>query len=123
MSGVLGFAEMTCGAPNYRGGITKPGYGEPEPLKPVFPYDTQENIDKCLCCTMETCKPCSCECPINCKSSDVGRKKQNRRGGDERVLAMIQRGWVNIDAICEELGISRGAYFRAKRRLREERMV
>lgn len=59
---------------------TKPGYGEPEPLRPVFPYDTQENIDICLSCSVfPGCKPESKACPLYGKSKQAQRKRRKLR--------------------------------------------
>lgn len=58
---------------------TKPGYGDPEPLKPVPPYDTQENIDTCLSCLVEGgCNPTNKACPLYGKSKRAQRRRRKR---------------------------------------------
>ena len=91
----------------------RPGYGTPEPVKPVFCHDTQEH--------MEVCMNCCVEGGCNMKSKKCGLRRDNLRKAelDSKVRSLMNAGWRNNEAICEELGISKSVLFAAKRRLRK----
>lgn len=75
---MIAFAETIGAEPRwFARPVTKPGHGEPEPLKSVFPYDTQENIDICLSCLVEgECKPATKACLLYGKSKKAQRKRR-----------------------------------------------
>lgn len=119
---MIGFAETIGADPRWFGGnITKPGYGEPKPPKPVQAYDPLEVIKKCLNCTAGECNMKSKECPLRRKQG--GKRASKIAERDEKVLKLLKSGWVNIDAICEELGISRDIYFSTKKRLKGKGLI
>lgn len=119
---MIGFAETIGTAPRWFGGnITKPGYGDPKPPKPVQTYDPPEVMEKCLHCPAGECNMKSKECPLRRKRG--GKKAAEIAERDERVLKMLKSGWVNIDAICEDLGISRDVYFSTKKRLKGKGLI
>ncbi len=99
----------------------RPGYGEPEPLEPVSTRDPPQAVNRCLCCTIPIT-----ECAGNCGPVDgpklCGRpaRREKTRLRDEKIRDLINAGWVNNDAICEELKISMSTLIAAKRRLRED---
>lgn len=55
------------------------------------------------------------------RKTKTEKGKINER--DEKVLRLLRSGWINIDAICEEVGISRYVYFNTKKRLRDRGLV
>lgn len=62
---------------------TRPGYGEPEPLKPVSTMDSPENVAICLRCPVAGgCDTTTKACPLYGQSAAAKRKR--RRQGAER---------------------------------------
>lgn len=120
---MIGFAETIGTAPKwFSGHITKPGYGDPKPPKPVRTCDPPEVIDMCLNCPVEGgCDMKSKECLLRKKGG--GKRAAEIAERDENVLKLIKSGWINIDAICEELGISRNIYFSTKKRLKRKGII
>lgn len=119
---MIGFAGTIGTATKWlSGNIIKPGYGDPRPPKPVRTYDPPEVMDKCLNCPASECNMQSKECPLRRKR---GRGKEAEIAErDERVLNLIKSGWIDIDAICEEVSISRDMYFSAKKRLKGKGLI
>lgn len=105
----------------FSGHITKPGYGDPKPPQPVRTYDPPEVMERCLNCTASECNMQSKECQLRRKR--CGKKAAEIAERDEKVLKLLKSGWINIDAICEELGISRDIYFRTKKRLNGKGLI
>lgn len=120
---MIGFAETIGIAPKwFSGNITKPGYGDPKPPKPVCTYDPPEVMEGCLNCPVEGgCDTKSKKCLLRRKEG--GKRAAEIAERDEKVLKLLRSGWINIDAICEELGISRGMYFSAKKRLKGKGLI
>lgn len=58
--------------------ITKPGYGDPEPMKvePISAMDSPENVAACLSCALPVCRPGCLGCHLRGKKPVV-----QRRGG------------------------------------------
>lgn len=119
---MIGFVETIGTAPKwFSGNIIKPGYGDLKPPKPVQTYDPPEVMERCLHCPAGECNMQSKECPLRRKRG--GKKATEIAERDEKVLKLLKSGWVNIDAICEELEISRDMYFAAKKRLRGRGLI
>lgn len=119
---MIGFAGTIGTAPKwFSGNITKPGYGDPKPPQPVQTYDQPEVMERCLNCPASECNMQSKECPLRRKRG--GKRDTEIAERDERVLKLIKSGWINIDAICEELGISRNVYFSTKKRLKGKGLI
>lgn len=120
---MIGFAETIGTAQKWIGGhITKPGYGDPKPPKPVRNYDPPEVMEMCLNCPVEGgCDMTSKACPLRRNRGDKRAAEIAER--DEKVFKLIKSGWINIDAICEELGISRNIYFSTKKRLKGKGII
>lgn len=94
---------------------TKPGHGDPEPLKPVRTHDTPENVAICLDCPVPgRCRMELSACPLRGKA-----RSEKIAERDSKVRDLLNAGWVNRDAICEELGISKNVFYSTLRRLRE----
>lgn len=119
---MIGIVETIGTAPKWlSGNIIKPGYGDPKPLKPVRTYDPPDVMERCLNCPASECNMQSEECPLRRKRG--GGKAAEIAERDERVLNLLKSGWINIDAICEKLGISRYMYFAAKKRLKGKGLI
>lgn len=88
--------------PYHTGGYTKPGYGEPEPLKPVSTIDSPEAVERCLNCRVPS-ERCSGQCyGMQFRQAGSGRPL---KAPLERVAKMVRDGWAD-SAICRELGIA-----------------
>ena len=116
---MMGFEPRWFGRPP-----TKPGYGEPEPVKPISTMDAPENVAVCLDCPLPKCRSEYPVCPLYGKKPSVtGRSRKTKREKalerDGKIRDLINAGWVNNDAICEELGIGKSTLSAAKKRLRE----
>lgn len=95
--------------------VTKPGYGEPEPVKPVSTMDSPENVETCLNCSV----PGGCRAELSiCPLRNSGRSKKIQERYN-KIRDLINAGWVNADAICEEAGVTKWVYNSTRRRLRE----
>lgn len=116
---MLGFADTIGKGSDWFGRpATKPGHGDPKPIKPVYTYDTQENIDICLKCTTPECCPMSLSCPL-CKREKSHVRADKAAARDARIRDLINAGWVNAEAICKELHISKTTLYISRKRLRE----
>lgn len=116
---MLGFADTIGKGSDWFGRpVTKPGHGQPEPLKPVHTYDKQENIDICTECTVPNCRPMSLSCPL-CKREKSRVRAEKAAERDARVRDLINAGWVSAEAVCEELHISKTTFYHSRKRLRE----
>lgn len=116
---MLGFADTIGKGSDWFGlPVTKPGHGQPEPLKPVHTYDKQENIDICTECTVPNCRPMSLSCPL-CKREKSRVRAEKIAERDARTRDLINAGWVSAEAICEELHISKTTFYHSRKRLRE----
>ncbi len=61
---------------------TKPGHGEPEPLKPVYAHDPPETIAVCLSCPVPGgCDMAHRACPLWGQSPDAKRRRRRKGGG------------------------------------------
>lgn len=101
--------------------VTKPGYGEPEPVKPVSSMDSPENVTTCLSCTLPKCRMGLSVCPLYGKGPPA---KKDRRAvkselmeRDKVVRDLVAAGWEGAD-ICKKLGIGRSALKASRQRLR-----
>ena len=83
-----------------RAPITKPGYGEPERLKPAHTCDPPGMVERCLNCPV----PAN-QCRGQCESVHHEAKDPREKAPLARVAQMIQDGWSDA-AICRELGIT-----------------
>lgn len=95
----------------------KPGYGNPEPLKPAQTYDFRENVEICLNCPLPACSTTSHSCPLY-GTGPAGKQKGGLQAGDIKICDMIRAGWRD-EPLCRELGISMDDLMRAKRRLKK----
>ena len=107
--------------PRWMGGkATKPGYGDPEPLRAVSTMDSPENVETCLNCPLPRCCTGSTACPLWGKGP-AGKNQQEIRSKiaerDVIIRELINAGWKN-QAICEKLKIGKWALKEAKRRIR-----
>lgn len=106
----------------YANPVTKPGYGEPEPVKPVSTLDSPENVATCLNCSLPSCHMNRSSCPLYGKKPLIKKGKARIKSDellkrDQRIREMLNSGWRN-KAICQELKIGRDALNGAKKRLR-----
>lgn len=119
---MIGFTETIETDPKwFSGNIIKPGCGDPNPPQPVRTYDPPEVMERCLNCTAS-------ECNMQSKERQLRRRRGGKKAAeiaerDEKVLKLLKSGWINIDAVCEEVGISRDMYFAAKKRLKGEGLI
>lgn len=98
-----------------------PGLGKvqmSEPLVPVRPRDKQDNIDRCLTCTVPA---------RYCKGQCDGMTAQPGRGRPtkaplERVAQMVRDGWTD-SAICREFGITPGTLAHKKQECRDKGLL
>lgn len=60
--------------------VTKPGYGDPEPVKPVSTMDSPENVAACLNRTLPKCNSSLSACPLRGKEPAVQRRGRRKRG-------------------------------------------
>lgn len=119
---MIGFVEpIRIGQNLYGGSVIKPGYGDQKPPKPIQTYDPPDAMDKCLNCTASECNMKSEECKLNKKTGS--KKAAEIAERDEKVLKLLKSGWINIDAICEEVGISRNTYFSTKKKLKRKGLI
>lgn len=101
---------------------TKPGRGEPEPLRPARTCDTPENVEACLSCPLPSCRPELPACAVRGirPGKSAGQTKHEKvLERDNQIKALIAAGWRNDEAICEEFGIRKTTLYWSKRRLRE----
>lgn len=76
---MIGFAETIDIEPRwFTHPITKPGYGDPEPIKVelISAMDSPENVAACMNCTLPKCRSTNRGCPLHGKKPAV-----KRRGG------------------------------------------
>ena len=101
------------------------GYGEPEPVEPISTRDSPENVEACQNCLLPDCRASSPACPLRGKAPRIKTHRQSAEAAERiseranRVRDLINAGWRNSEAICEELHISPWMLQDAKRRLRE----
>ncbi len=81
-------------------------------MESVSTRDPQSAVDRCLNCTAN-------ECSGGCTPEQNLPKGRKGYVTECKVRDLINSGWRNNEAICEELGISKDTLFTAKRRLRE----
>lgn len=116
---MLGFADTIGKGSDWFGRpVTKPGHGQPEPLKPAHTCDTPENMAVCLVCTLPECCPMSLGCPL-CKREKSHVRADKAAARDAKIRDLINAGWVSAEAICEELNISKTTLYISRKRLRE----
>lgn len=110
--------------------VTKPGYGNPRPIEPVSTMDAPENVAACLSCPISGgCDTTKKECPLYGEGAHARWKRRKRGAGkskksivferENKVRDLINSGWKNSEAICQELHISKNALNYAKRNLRK----
>lgn len=99
---------------------TKPGYGDPEPVKPVSTRDAPENVETCLDCPLPKCRMDLPACPLWGKGPKKSRRQSRSElvERDKAVRDLIAAGWKGAD-ICKKLGIGMSALEASRRRLRE----
>lgn len=100
---------------------TKPGYGEPEPLKPAQTMDSPENVATCLNCRLGQCYMNSHACPLRGKIPAKRRRATwaELAARDKSVLALTTAGWSGAD-IQRELGITGAALKESMKRLKRK---
>lgn len=47
--------------------VTKPGYGDPQPIEPVSTMDAPEHVAACLSCPLPVCRSSHPACPLRGK--------------------------------------------------------
>lgn len=71
---MIGFTETIGIEPRwFAHPITKPGYGDPEPMKvePISAMDSPENVAACLSCALPVCRPGNRGCPLHGKNRQL----------------------------------------------------
>lgn len=103
----------------------KPGWlPEPKDSEPIQTMDTPEHIAMCHNCKTAECAFVTRQwgsCPIlqeNRRDRPLTQKQREFAERDAKVCVMVKDGWRD-QAICQELGITKGMLDTAKRRLRE----
>ena len=80
---MIGFAETIGIEPRwFAHPITKPGYGDPEPVKVelISAMDSPENVAACLNCILPKCRPGLRGCPLRGKKPAVKRRDCRGKG-------------------------------------------
>lgn len=113
---------MNCDPRWFGRPATKPGYGDPEPVKPVSTMDSPENVEACLNCPLSKCQMNLSICPLWGK----GPARKGRRAvraelieRDRAVRDLMMAGWKSSD-IREKLGVGKSALEASRRRLGEQ---
>lgn len=72
---MIGFTETIGIEPRwFAHPVTKPGYGDPGPVKPVSTMDSPENVAACLNCVLSECRSSDRGCPLRGKKPAVQRR-------------------------------------------------
>ncbi len=80
---MIGFAETIGIEPRwFAHPITKPGYGDPEPVKVelISAMDSPENVGACLNCVLLECRSGLRGCPLRGKKPTVKRRDCKGKG-------------------------------------------
>lgn len=100
--------------------VTKPGHGEPVPVRTddFSPRDTPENVRRCLSCTFPACRNGACIYVGEPQKRKAKKAVQDTSAVDLAIWEKIRIGGTD-SWICAELGISRDELAAAKKRLKK----
>lgn len=82
----------------------------PEPIKPVYTYDSQEKIDRCLSCSIP---PEMCHGQCEDTQFEYGGRGRPAKCSIEQVAKMIRNGMTD-SFICRELEMSESTLAKKK---------